>query len=286
MTIIKRLPPVHIHPTLYIFMGIAFLTGTFVQFFILFSIVIFHEFGHYIMAKIFKWRVQRIMFWVFGGVMETEEHANKPVKEDVLVTLAGPFQHLIIYGLLYLCAAGNYLPEIYIEEIAMYNTTILLFNLLPVWPLDGGKLLYCLFTMIFPYQKGYYAVILWSMFTCICLLGIQFVFFSFNLSFFLLMAFLFMENLKEWKRRFFVFMRFLLQRYHGKTHFAAIRPLVVQPDETLMDVFLRFERNKKHSVYISYPQGQRCMLDENDCLRSFFHEKLHQKKIGEIAKII
>ncbi|MDY0396867.1 site-2 protease family protein [Virgibacillus halophilus] len=154
MTIIKRLPPVHIHPTLYIFMGIAFLTGTFVQLFILFSVVIFHELGHYFMALRFKWRVQRVMIWVFGGVMETEEHSNKPVKEDMLVTLAGPFQHLIIYGLLYLCAAGDYLPRVYIEEIATYNTFILLFNLLPIWPLDGGKLLFCLFSIVFPYQRG------------------------------------------------------------------------------------------------------------------------------------
>ncbi|MFD2211035.1 M50 family metallopeptidase [Virgibacillus halophilus] len=286
MTIIKRLPPVHIHPTLYIFMGIAFLTGTFVQLFILFSVVIFHELGHYFMALRFKWRVQRVMIWVFGGVMETEEHSNKPVKEDMLVTLAGPFQHLIIYGLLYLCAAGDYLPRVYIEEIATYNTFILLFNLLPIWPLDGGKLLFCLFSIVFPYQRGYYTVIIWSMLACLVLFAIQLIFFSFNLSFFLLMSFLFMENIKEWKRRFFVFMRFLLQRYHGKTYVAAVRPLVVGPDATLMEVFSRFERNKKHSVYITYPGGERRVLDENDCLRGFFHEKLHLKKVGEIAEII
>ncbi|MDY0396866.1 stage IV sporulation protein FB [Virgibacillus halophilus] len=73
-------------------------------------------------------------------------------------------------------------------------------------------------------------------------------------------------------------MRFLLQRYHGKTYVAAVRPLVVGPDATLMEVFSRFERNKKHSVYITYPGGERRVLDENDCLRGFFHEKLHLKK--------
>lgn len=271
---------------MYTFIGIAFLTGTFVQLFMIFAIVIFHELGHYTVAMVFKWRIQRIMIWIFGGVMETDEHGNKPVKEEVLVTLAGPFQHVIIYGILYVCSVGSLLPEMYLQELAMYNAIILLFNLLPIWPLDGGKLIFCATTSFLSYQKGYYIVIIWSMIMCVLLLGIQLSVFGFNLSFFLLMSFLFVENFREWKRRFFVFMRFLLQRYYGNTVFKKIRPLTATPKMSLMEIFTRFERNKKHAIYIAYPDGSRSVLDENDCLRSFFHEKKHHCSLDEIAKNI
>src|SRR5699024_11983500 len=60
----------------------------------LLSIVLFHELGHYGAAKFFKWRIKGIMLWIFGGVMDTDEHGNKPFHEDIIVTVAGPLQHL------------------------------------------------------------------------------------------------------------------------------------------------------------------------------------------------
>src|SRR5699024_12020095 len=94
MTTSRILPPIHIHPILIIFIIISFVTGTFLQLFIILSIVLFHELGHYGAAKFFKWRIKGIMLWIFGGVMDTDEHGNKPFHEDIIVTIAGPLQHL------------------------------------------------------------------------------------------------------------------------------------------------------------------------------------------------
>src|SRR5690625_3648721 len=100
MTFLKSLRLIHIHPILIIFMFIAFITGTFIQFFILFAIVFIHEIGHFIAAKFYNWNVHSIMLWVFGGVMKTDEGVNRPIKEDIIVTVAGPLQHLFIFILL------------------------------------------------------------------------------------------------------------------------------------------------------------------------------------------
>src|SRR5690625_7588673 len=97
MTIRKFIPPIHVHPLLMIFMIISFLTGTFMELSIILAIVLFHELGHFLFARLFHWRIHSIMLWVFGGVMKTEEHGNKPIHEDALVTIAGPLQHIIIY---------------------------------------------------------------------------------------------------------------------------------------------------------------------------------------------
>src|SRR5690625_6878376 len=76
---------------------------------IILAIVLFHELGHFLFARLFHWRIHSIMLWVFGGVMKTEEHGNKPIHEDALVTIAGPLQHIIIYVGLFVLSTNNVL---------------------------------------------------------------------------------------------------------------------------------------------------------------------------------
>src|SRR5699024_5554788 len=91
MTTSRILPPIHIHPILIIFIIISFVTGTFLQLFIILSIVLFHELGHYGAGKFFKWRIKGIMLWIFVGVMDREEHGNRPFHGDIIVIVAGKF---------------------------------------------------------------------------------------------------------------------------------------------------------------------------------------------------
>src|SRR5699024_8922415 len=141
MTTSRILPPIHIHPILIIFIIISFVTGTFLQLFIILSIVLFHELGHYGAAKFFKWRIKVSMLWIFGCVMDTDELGNKPFHEDIIVTVVCPLQHLFIYLFLFIDSLGQIqlISTPIWDKVFLYNTLILLFNLLPIWPLDGGK---------------------------------------------------------------------------------------------------------------------------------------------------
>lgn len=280
------LPKIHVHPVLMVFLIISFVTGTFMELAIILAIVLFHELGHYIVATAFRWRIQGIMLWVFGGVMDTDEHGNRPIREEALVTIAGPFQHIIIYLVLFFLAWIDVGPASVLELIFYYNTVILVFNLLPIWPLDGGKLLFLGLSAFSPYKKAYHSVIIFSMIVCVLILIIQFLLFPFTLSAFFIMIFLFMENRSEWKKRYYVFIRFLLKRYEGNTAVKAVRPIVVPHEASLMDVFGYFRRERKHPIYITYPGNKRSSVDENDCLLLFFHEKQYNKTIGEAVHYI
>jgi stage IV sporulation protein FB len=281
MNPINYLPSIHIHPVLYIFIIISFLTGTFLELFIIFSLVLFHELGHFTAAKFLKWRIKNIVLWVFGGVMDTDEHGNKPMKEEVLVTIAGPFQHLIIYFFCFLAETFQLLPVSILELVLYYNTVLLIFNLIPIWPLDGGKLLLLFISTYFPYRKSYHFTILFSMITILCILCFQLLFFPFTLSTFFIWIFLFMENRADWKQRFYVFMRFLLKRYEGESTINGVVPLHVPSDSTFLEVFSLFRREKKHPIYIIYPENDRKSVDENDCLQKFFYQKTYNQTIGE-----
>ncbi|WP_156291193.1 site-2 protease family protein [Oceanobacillus salinisoli] len=275
-------PKIHIHPILLIFIFISFITGTFLELAIILTIVFIHELGHYVMARHFKWRINGIMLWVFGGVLDTDEHGNRPIKEEALVTIAGPFQHVIIHLLLFFLSFLTFIPSSMIETAIHYNSVILLFNLLPIWPLDGGKLLLLMLSKFLPYKKAHYSVIISSVLLSISFLILQIAVYSFTLSTMLIMIFLLMENRREWKQRYYVFMRFLLHRYEGASHASKIQPIRVSSDSTIMDVFSQFRRGRKHSIYITNSDRQRMVIDENDCLYSFFYKKQYNQPIGEV----
>lgn len=280
----KLLPPIHIHPILIIFIIISFVTGTFMHLFVILIIVLIHELGHYSMAKFFKWRIKRVMLWIFGGVMETDEHGSRPVHEELLVTIAGPLQHVFIYFLLYLNSFNSVqLVSIPIVDMVLYyNTLILIFNLLPIWPLDGGKILFLILSKFTPFQKAYNMNIIISMIGSLFFLLIQILMYSFNLSAFLILMFLFMENRSEWKKRYYVFIRFLLNRYQGHSGLNNVRNISVPYYTPLMKVFSQFYKDEKHFIYVTYPNKRRQLLDENDCLHSYFYEKKVNVEIGDL----
>ncbi|MEN1970476.1 site-2 protease family protein [Lentibacillus sp. N15] len=283
MTRHNYLPAIHIHPILLVFIAISFVTGTFTELMIILSIVLIHELGHYTMAKVFKWRIRSIMLWIFGGVMDTDEHGNRPILEEILVTIAGPLQHVLIYGIIQIIAMNELFPSSVIIIMVHYNTLIMLFNLLPLWPLDGGKILFLLLSSFLAYRTAYHSVLVISFVVCLVFLVLQLFIFPFTLSSFLLFLFLLKENRMDWKQRYYVFMRFLLKRYQGDTPINGIRSIVVSCENSMLDVFARFHRNQKHAIYIEFPGDKRKTIAENDCLRQFFYEKQYNKTIGEIA---
>src|SRR5690625_2267923 len=284
MTVNKFIPPIHIHPILIIFIFISLATGTFTHLFIILLIVLLHELGHYLMAQFFNWRINRIMLWIFGGVMETDEHGSKPFREEFLVTIAGPVQHLFIYLLLYMNSLeGIHLVSTPIVDLVFYyNTLILIFNLLPIWPLDGGKILFLILSKFIPFRKAYNMNIIISMIGSLFFLLIQILMYSFNLSAFLIVMFLFMENRSEWKKRYYVFIRFLLNRYQGHSGLNNVRNISVPYYTPLMKVFSQFYKDEKHFIYVTYPNKRRQLLDENDCLHSYFYEKKVNVEIGDL----
>ncbi|MFD1065385.1 site-2 protease family protein [Oceanobacillus locisalsi] len=272
---------IHFHPILWIFIVISFLTGSFTELTIIFSIVFLHELGHYIAASSFRWRISAIMLWAFGGVMKTDEHGTRPVREEAIVIMAGPFVQVLIYGLLYAMSPFGIIPEYYYELILYYNTIILLFNLLPIWPLDGGKLIFLILTTFLTFKKAYYTTIIASLAICAIIILAQLFFFPFTLSSFLIWLFLIHENRKEWKYRFYVFIRFLLKRYEGGHFVRAIQPIYASSHDSFLDVLARFHREKKHTIYIEYPDKERVSVEDNECLAFYFNERPYRKTIGE-----
>lgn len=187
---------------------ISLLSGFFHQVVLFTSIIFVHEMGHVLMALIFKWDVSKISFYAYGGESVFNEGFNKPLIEEALIMISGPFIQLIFVFILKM-----FLPFRYIYLVNSYNYSILFFNLLPVYPLDGGRLVGIIFNYFFSYKKSFKYTIFFSYFI-IWLIMFIFFYFSINISLNIVLMFIFLIfKLKKEVILFpYVYNRFLLER--------------------------------------------------------------------------
>jgi Zn-dependent protease len=115
----------------------------------LFASVVVHEFGHALVARAFRIETRSIALFLFGGVATLErEPANPSV--DALVALAGPAVSAVLAGLAYLALpfVDRVVPPGQADAAAAIlayaiwvNAMLAVFNLIPAYPMDGGRVL-------------------------------------------------------------------------------------------------------------------------------------------------
>lgn len=120
-------------------MGLAGVLG-------LFASVVLHEFGHAMMARQVGISIRGITLFFFGGVAEMDSEPPSPIAE-FLVAIAGPAVSFLLaigcfltYGLFWGVAISPAALGV-IEYLGLINLALLIFNLVPAFPLDGGRVL-------------------------------------------------------------------------------------------------------------------------------------------------
>jgi len=112
---------------------------------LLFVSVLIHELAHALVAQTRGIPVERITLFIFGGVAEMRMEAQRPIDEFVL-TIVGPLSSLALAGLFHLGAAGAATAgfgatQVLAETLAQLNLILAVFNMVPAFPLDGGRVL-------------------------------------------------------------------------------------------------------------------------------------------------
>ena len=78
-----------------ILIGLA--SGLFKNVIMFTSIIFIHELGHFLMAKYFKWNIDKIYFYPYGGYTKFNDYLNRPLYQELLIMLAGPLFQIIYY---------------------------------------------------------------------------------------------------------------------------------------------------------------------------------------------
>ncbi|UCZ52083.1 M50 family metallopeptidase [Bacillus shivajii] len=268
---------IHVHPVLWFILGIGMITGMFKEVVMLFVIVFVHEMGHSWMAHWFKWRIKKIHLLPFGGMAETEEYGNRPVKEEVLVTIFGPIQHIWLIGISYILLMTPFWSNADHKIFLLHNLTILLFNLLPILPLDGGKLLFSLSSSLFPFYKSYYVSFTASITLLSLLTMLSLTVLPFHLNLVFISMFLWVHHYLEWRQRHYMFLRFLLERKRVKPK-GKVKVIQTPMTDTVAEAVKNVYRNKEHIFSI----GQGTIVHEHLVLEAFFDRNKRSLPINEI----
>lgn len=183
------------------------MTGHFRSVLIFTTIIVIHELGHFITGYLLGWKCIRIDIYPYGGCSNFNVPVNIPLKEEFLVLIMGPLVQIIfIYLIKYIVSSDTY------NIFKLYSTWILGFNLLPIYPLDGGKFIQLVLSKILSYYQSIKFTIYISYFTFITIL-ITTLFFKFNLIMFLIFFLLGISLWKEIRKSYFYYQSFLLERY-------------------------------------------------------------------------
>src|ERR671918_26901 len=127
---------------------------------LLFVCVVLHEFGHAFAAKAFGINTPDITLLPIGGVARLERMPEEPVQE-LIIAVAGPMVNVVIALGLFVAGGSQALvnPSAvegggFIAQLMTINILLVLFNLLPAFPMDGGRVLRALLAIRMSYARA------------------------------------------------------------------------------------------------------------------------------------
>ncbi len=204
------------------------LTGNFKGFFIFNLIIIVHELGHILASVYYRWKIEKVILLPFGALTIFHEKINRPLKEEFIILISGPLtQILFTIFVLNIC---------YNIDFLNYSTLILFFNLLPIYPLDGSKLLNIILNKITNFKKSHLLTIYISFLTIILL----FIRIKLSLIFILIIIFIVTKVIEELKNHNNLFNLFLLERYTNDFNFKKRK---------IIKNIKQMRRDYKHIIY-------------------------------------
>jgi Zn-dependent protease/CBS domain-containing protein len=192
--------PIELHLTFILLIAAVFMLSIPTQQFYIFTIVlslfvfvVFHELAHSVIARHYGLKVRKIILYPIGGVSEIEEIPDNP-SQEWRMAIAGPLTSMVIGVALlavsitistqaftfytFLTITGNFLTD-----IATLNILLGAFNLIPAFPMDGGRVFRALLAERLKYSDATrYAVYLGKVF------GIAMVLIGFVYNFFLILV--------------------------------------------------------------------------------------------------
>lgn len=111
--------------------------------------------GHYLTGHFLKMKVKEIRLYMFGGITVLNEDLNLDIKKETIMLIMGPITQMLFFILIYFLYKEGYVNSLTYTKIKTINNLLISFNLLPILPLDGGKLLNNILDLIFPYKLSH-----------------------------------------------------------------------------------------------------------------------------------
>lgn len=184
-------------------------TGYFKPFLFMLLYLIIHESGHIIVGYVLGFKVIKINIYPCGLLTTFNMKINDSIIKDLLVALSGPLFQIILYLL--------------IKKYYNIHLFLLIFNLLPIYPLDGSKIVSDILYILFPYKIS--NNILFYISYILCLFILSFFIFNFNLFYLIIFIVLFIKVISFYINLNYLFNLFILERIMYKFNFKILKKI-------------------------------------------------------------
>lgn len=182
--------------TLY-FLLILFLCGYIKNALIIFGIVIFHELGHILISIILGYKIKSIELFPFGGITKIDNIYNSSFINNFLIS---------IMGAVFQCILFIFFKDSFFIKI---NLSIMIFNLLPIVPLDGSKILFEIYAYFLPFKK----VIKYHYLTSFLFILIYlFLNYKYNFNNYLIISLFIYKTIEVIKNKSIIYEKFILEK--------------------------------------------------------------------------
>ncbi len=240
-------PKLVAHPSVLMYFGMYLAVGWFKESIIAFFIILWHEYSHGLVACLFGYEIKEIRLYPFGAFLMVRDFGLKPIWQDLLLVLAGPLSHLGLYlfGLFLRPWLGTHSYAYY----TLVNQSVLILNLLPIWPLDGAKLLLLCLSFKLDYLLCMKLLIPISLLT----LGL-FAWYTFQIGHILIYAYLLTQIWDYASHFYYYYLNWLIGRLAGCRY----RRSVLHHDRCLLRPY--------HNFYLE----KGCLMDEKSFIQAKF----------------
>lgn len=175
---------VDIHPLTFLYFLFAWFGGYLKWYLSILGIVCFHELCHHMMAYYFHFEIEKIEILPFGAYLLISDFYVHSIIENLCVVLAGPCSHLLMFLFFNYTCKG-----VYLEYLIEMNQYIFIFNCLPIYPLDGSRLMSLILQLFMDVKKALYIQLKVSIFSLVFM-----AIFNLRMNTFIVLSYLFFQQ--------------------------------------------------------------------------------------------
>lgn len=221
--------------------------------FIVFGLLMIHELGHIVMSWYLKVKIKSLVIYPFGIFADFDNFEEYPSWYELMVSSGGVLFQIVNFIILNLLYQYNYLSLNQVDYYQLLNVQMAVFNLLPIYPLDGGRILHAVCAHFFPYSFAKVSTFIMSALVFIvCVRCVS----SYWLGLFFVLYIVYLY------REFDDLLYKRLSFYYNRYHLTNVLPTCVHSKNDLYQDF--------HNVIVSDKRYR-----EKEWLMRFFSKKFH-----------
>jgi len=217
-----------------------------------FILVFLHELVHFIVAKKLGFKGFYIEILPIGAVLKLKDLDDADPKEDLIISLSGPLFNLFLAAIFYFVSKYHY--NNYVEHLFMSNLALGIFNLIPAFPLDGGRIVRDILSFKTYYKNANKITVKFSIILGILITVYSLILFLFDkrsINMMILGVFIIIASYKEKERIVYLIMGDIINKKYkfNKKGYIENRSISMHLKKSLLEALSIIDKNK-YNIFI------------------------------------